>query len=251
MKKILVLCGALMVMTAVAANAQLNLASGDCLGPQNANWVCTSNSTGNAFVAVASVLAPALTTLTGEEGMAEIAFAVPVPAWWKTVGTGACRLAGANKVGFVAPGAGGCAVDYFGNVGAGPSGGGFYTIGPGSDPEGSVDENRIRVRTVSAVDYNAALLTPPPAVGDEVFLFTVTVNRTLSTGTGSCAGCATPACMVFKKLKLTQPVGVGDFLFQAPLSYGYMTLQGGAGTDCPSATPASRSSWGQVKSLYR
>ena len=142
-------------------------------------------------------------------------------------------------------------MDYFGAVGAGPSGGSFFTFGPGSDPKGPVDANRLRIRTVSAVDAIAAETTPPPAVGDDVFLFTITVNRARSTGTGSCLGCHEPACCVFKELRLTQPAGVGDPFFTVPASYGFVTLQGGVGTDCPRATPASRSSWGQVKSLYR
>jgi len=249
MKKIVLLCGALLTLTAVAANAQLHLTTVDCGGGQSATWTCTS-STGTAFTVIASVNAPPLTTLTAEEGVLEVAFNNPVPAWWQS-GAGKCRVAGAFTVAY-SGGAYSC-VDYFGTVSS-VVGSNSYQIGPDAasgDPNGPIDANRVRIRTLSAVDYDAALATPPPAVGDEIFLFSLSVNKSKTTGTGACAGCLEPACMVFKQVKLNQPAGIGDPVVGTPLNYGYVMLQGSVATDCPSATPASRSSWGQVKSLYR
>lgn len=248
MKKIVLLCGALLTLTAVAANAQLHLTTTDCGGGAAATWTCTA-STGTAFTVVASVNAPPLTTLTAEEGVLEVSFGVPVPAWWQA-GTGRCRAGTAFAVGFNG-GAYSC-VDYFGSVSA-AVGSNSFQIGPDpavGDPNGPIDANRVRIRTISAVDGTVAAETPQPAVGDEIFLFSLAVNKSKTTGTGFCAGCTEPACLVFKQVKLNQAVGLGDPVIGVPLNYGFVTLQGGT-VDCPTATPANRSSWGQVKSLYR
>ena len=251
MKRLLLSCvvlaTALYASVASAQLAGLKLAYDDCGGASAQTWTCTTNS-GVAFTAVASVvIGPALTTLTGEEGVVEIAFQNPVPDWWK-VGAGQCRAGTAVNVAFLATGS---CVDYFGPVGAGPSGGSFYTIGPGSDPKGPVDDKRVRVRTVSAVDINAALLTPPPVPGDEVFMFTVSVNKSRSTGTGSCAGCAEKTCAMLKLVRLTQPAGVGDFDYNDVAVGGNLVLAGqDLALDCY-GVPTNTRTWGQIKSLYR
>lgn len=246
MKRLLLssLLVAVLGLVSSVASAQMKFTYSDCGGATNATWTCTAN-TGAAFTAVASITVPALTTLTGEESMLEVAFATAVPEWWKA-GTGFCRTTSAIKGNFVVPSGGGCTVDYFGNVGAGPSGGSFLTVGPNTDRYGSVDANRIRVFTVSAVDGTAAATAPQPAVGDEVFLFTLNVNKTLSTGTGSCAGCDAPACIMLKSVLLTQAVGLGDFQYN-----GSELLTAQTPTPDCVGVPVNRSSWGQVKSLYR
>jgi hypothetical protein len=66
----------------------------------------------------------------------------------------------------------------------------------------------------------------------------------------TCTGCSMPACFVFNTLILTQPVGVGDAVIENPDVRRFVTWQGGLTGGCD-PVPARRSSWGQVKSLYR
>jgi len=253
MKKVFLFCGALLVMTAAMANAAghpAHLTVADCFGVHTANWTCTSN-TGLAFTTVASVVVPPLTTLTGEETTVEIAFATPVPEWWRLGGT--CRAANAIAVGFNG-GAYSCR-DYFGEV-TGVLGANSYQIGPDAgvgDPNGPIDAARVRMRFISACNYDIAIVTPPPAEFEEIFLFSMAMNKSKSNGLGSCVGCLAPACMVIRNVKLTQPAGVGDPVVGLPdvAETDNVTMQGGVGTDCPNSTPTTRSSWGQIKSLYR
>jgi len=70
-----------------------------------------------------------------------------------------------------------------------------------------------------------------------------------------CNGCLIPACIVFNNLFLQQPAGTpgGDATINTGNLFQSMTWQGGAvgGLGCPAATPTKKATWGQVKSLYR
>ncbi len=255
---VLVVFGSMLASISMVSPAQavdvpgLKLASTDCGGAQLATWTCTSNG-GAAFTAVASVVinaAGSLTTLVAEESMVEFAFATLVPEWWKLGGT--CRASNALAVGYNG-GLYSC-IDYFGGVST-VLGVNSYQIGPDpaiGDPNGEIDGNRVRMRFVSAVDYDLALLTPPPNVGDEIFLYSLVMNKTKSTGTGSCAGCDAQACMMLKWVKLNQPSGSpgGDPVYNLPASAGSALLSGQTVADCATVPVRSRT-WGQIKSLYR
>ena len=71
--------------------------------------------------------------------------------------------------------------------------------------------------------------------------------------TSSCAGCQLGACLGITYLLLQQPAGTpgGDVVITAQHNRRYMTWQGGVGTECFYYDPVRRSTWGQVKSLYR
>ncbi len=255
MKKVFLFCGALLVMTAAIANAQsrLHLSVGDCGGASTLSWTCTSNG-GAAFTVIASATVPAgVVTLVAEESVVEIGFEVPVPDWWKL--GGGCRAANALAVGYNG-GLYSC-IDYFGGVST-VLGVNSYQIGPDpgvGDPNGPIDDKRVRMRFVSAVDYDLALLTPPPAMGDEIFLYSLVMNKTKSAGVGACAGCNAKVAMVLRNVKLNQPSGTpgGDPVMGLPdvNDVGYTCFNGSIDPTCPLSTPATRSSWGQIKSLYR
>jgi hypothetical protein len=255
---VLVVFGSMLASISMVSPAQaqdipgLKLVATDCGGANSATWTCTTNS-GTAFTAVASLVinaAGALTALTGEESKIEIAFQTPVPEWWQL--GGACRAGTALNIGYNG-GAFAC-LDWFGGIGTGPSGGNTYQIGPDAgigDPNGPIDANRVRMRFISAVNYDIAIVTPPPVVGDELFLYSLQMNKSKSVGTGACVGCSQQACIMFKYAKLTQPVGVGDPLYNLPASAGsaLLTTQF-SGADCETV-PVRSHTWGQIKSLYR
>ena len=213
-------------------------------------WTCAVN-TGQAFTAVLSVQINAgapLTTLVAEEGNVEVAFQTPVPDWWK-LGTGFCRAGNAVTVSF-AGGAFSC-IDYYGSVSS-VVGSNSYQIGPDAavgDPHGPIDANRVRIRTISAVDFAAAQLATPPAAGDEIFLFSIAYNKSKSTGAGSCLGCDQQACIMLKDVKLNQPAGIGDPVYTDPTGSAVLTGNT-AGADCVTV-PTRTKTWGQIKSLYR
>ncbi len=228
----------------------LNLTFGDCGGATTATWTCTTNS-GAAFTAVCSVVCPAgLTTLVAEEGVVEIAFPTAVPDWWK-LGTGFCRA------GMPSPSATRSARSPASttSVASARSWAATRTRSvrtPASATRTApIDANRVRIRTISAVDFAAAQLATPPAGGDEIFLFSISVNKTKTVGTGACAGCDSPAWMALKQVKLNQPAGVGDPVVGSRDVFGCGSMQGAPEAECAHATPTSRSSWGQLKSLYR
>jgi hypothetical protein len=252
MKKVLLLCCAILALTAASANAQGKLAFNDCLisGPGDTDWApaCTKNSGAAYYVMVASMVTPAgLTHVTGESATLELGFGVPVPAWWGTT----CRAANQFAVGF-GGGAFTC-FDYFNQASlGGVVSSSTYVVGPDpatGDPNGPIDATKVRLRTVEAVNFDKALLVAPPAVSSEFFLFSLTVTNANTT---TCTGCKEPACVVLKNVKLTQTSGNNYEYTATPTDVGnYATIYGGATVDCPRATPTNRSSWGQLKSLYR
>jgi hypothetical protein len=240
MKKSLLLAGALLALTAAVANAQLNLNYTDCVAGglvSNRTSACTSNT--GSFNIIGSFIAPAgITNLAGTEGVLDFQSAsAALPPWWQFGQAGSCRQTAAS-VQYNTPGA--SCVDYYGSIPGGALGG-FGITWSG---------NRSRIKTVAAVDIGATAGLVP---GDEVYAFTLRITNVLTTGTGACAGCLEPVCIVFNSLKLAQAEPLQSPLLAAPADAQHVTWQGGAigGLGCPGATPATKSSWGQVKSLYR
>lgn len=98
--------------------------------------------------------------------------------------------------------------------------------------------------------------------GVEYGMIRIDVAHAKSAGADACGGCSTPACIVFNSLRI-----FGNAFSEPPAfvltgaGFGpgsdYATWQGGEGVQvgaaigCPAATPARRSTWGGVKSLYR
>ncbi len=240
MKKAILLCSALLAITASVASAQgLNLAWNDCGGVANKVFACNSN-TAAAHKLTGSYFAPlGLNAMTGNETVIDLQSAgATLPAWWLVRGTGQCRNGAltANVGGPLT-----CANDFWAGNGAG--GIGAYNVGYGGAP------NRARLTMAFAVPAD---FVGPVADGVETYAFTVQIANTKTVGTGLCAGCAEPVCIVLNSIKLTQGVGVGDFKLSNPADRNYVTWQGGVvAGGCPQATPAKNATWGSVKSLYR
>ena len=75
--------------------------------------------------------------------------------------------------------------------------------------------------------------------------------------TTACAGCLDAGCVVFNEAELDVPAAQqppdGKNIINAADTRQFVTWQGGAigGAGCPLGVPVHRTSWGQVKSLYR
>ena len=245
MKKTLLLSAALLALSAsMASAAGVNLGWGDCGGTPatlNKTFACNTNS-GNQTL-VGSFVPPAGTTaISGEEIVIDLqSSSSSLPAWWQFKNAGTCRqTAFAINADFTA-GPAACN-DYW----AGQAAGGFSAFNPNivvGQP------NRARILAVFAI---APALTGPVDETLEYGAFRLTINNTKSVGTGSCAGCSDPVCIVLNEVKLTQPVGLGDYRLQAPAARNYATWQGGlVSGGCPAVVPTQNKTWGQVKSLYR
>ncbi len=244
MKKVTLLCSVLLAFSAtVASAAGINLAWTKCFGDggvANRNFACNVNTGSN--LAVGSLIAPAgVTAASGNEVVVDIQSAgTALPLWWAFKNAGTCRQTSLS-LNFVADPSNVNCIDEFSGTAAG--GIGAYTIGFLGNPT--------RARMTAAI----ATATPGPLdAGVEYFSFNMLINNAKTVGTGACAGCAVPVCMVLNSIKITQPVGVGDYKLSdagAPGS-NIITWQGGAvgGGGC-AAVPARNATWGSVKSLYR
>lgn len=111
--------------------------------------------------------------------------------------------------------------------------------------------NRARLRAVFAVPPAAAA---PMTSGTEYYLiWALILGGNKPNGQNvTCTDCHDPACFVFSSLTLSQLAGVGDIrIFETPSTRAFVTWQGGANTNCPGATAVRKSTWGELKSLYR
>jgi hypothetical protein len=110
-----------------------------------------------------------------------------------------------------------------------------------------IGANTARILVGLAVPAASAATIP---ANTEMFAFNLVISNTKTTGTGSCAGCTTAACLVFQNLKIA--IGTSN---AAPISTGntagsnFATWQGTAAS-C-AAVPTRNSTWSGVKSLYR
>jgi len=242
MKKTLVIAGAMLALSASLAGAQgINLSWDDCgaAGTASKSFDCASNS-GVPFSMYASFLPPAgVDNILGISSQIDITTTDPsLPAWWQH-GTSACRSTAGMSVSFDFTSGPFTCVDFY----AGQAAGGFaYDIGYGSP-------NRARLRVQCAVPIDNRGPVDPSS---EYYAYKVNLQRSKSAGTGSCAGCTTPACIVLNSIQLFQPPDANnDPELTNPANRNYVTWQSAVVPGCPLSTPTQSKSWGQVKSLYR
>jgi hypothetical protein len=242
MKKLLI-AGAILAVTASSAFAQgggINLAFNDCgtFGAANAAFACNVNTGSNSLVA--SFVGPTggLPEFLGISAQIDIRVEPALTDWWKH-GTGQCRGTTGLATNFDFTSNSNC-VDFY----VGAAAGGFaYDVGFNGDPA------RARLRVQCAIPFDNR---GPIDDVSEIYAFKANLLRAKTTGVGLCAGCTTPACIVFNEIQLFQPFELAnDPIITTPLNSNFVTWQGGPGATCPASTPTQKSSWGQVKSLYR
>jgi|SwirhirootsSR2_FD_contig_51_4425347_length_815_multi_9_in_0_out_0_1 hypothetical protein len=257
MKKVSLLCGLLLALTAASASAAgVGLRWGACFGdagPINKNFACNTNSGTNVLTCSFQTGEDILAS-SGQEVVIDIASAgATLPAWWAFKNAGTCRIGalGLNTV----PTAGPVCIDWAVN---GPA-----TAGIGAYDIGARSPNTARIKIANAVQASALA---DIFAGQEYFSMNVTITNQKTVGTGSCAGCTTPVCIVFNSIKLTTQVAANDRTVSGPMNgtdADFATWQGGAGitvpptpgnpggSGCGGATPTQNKTWSQVKSLYR
>jgi hypothetical protein len=248
MKKVLLVSGCLLCLTASAAFAvggAVNLGWDNCpsgVGYSNSKiFACLTNAGNN--ILVGSFVAPSFVdSANGNQMILDLqSSGALLPAWWRLGSTGCVGRTGQPTASFdftVSPV--GC-FDYW----AGAAAGGIsYTNAFGGIP------NRARISLVCAID---GTLAGPIAAGTEVYSFKVVVSNARTVGTALCAGCTDGVCIVLNSILITQnqrSIGGKKFL-TTPGTNAAVTWNGGIPAGCYGATPAKNATWGSVKALYR
>lgn len=227
----------------------VNLAWLNCLGDggvQNRTFACNSN-TGTNLLVTSFILDADLADVSGNELVLDVlSTSDPVPAWWEFRLPVNCRSAslGTNFVftdNICLDWAAGQATGGVGSY-SGDAGPGGWTI----DPTVLTRHRRLKI----------AMAVPPTALGalvanQEYYSTNITINNAKTVGTGACAGCTDPVCIVFNSIKVTTPVPANDVTLGAPNTPGsnIVTWQA-AVADCQ-LVPTRNTTWGAVKSMYR
>lgn len=178
----------------------------------------------------------------GVEVVVDVQHASPVlPDWWQ-MGSSGCR-AGQLLANADFSSHSDCVDPWAGPESAEVQG---FDIG---QPRGGA--NQVRIRAVAGVLPKAAvsLLSTEIYYGLKIRFFTGG-----TTGSGSCGGCLAPACLVLNGIVIRTladpPEGPVTIVTPGFAGSNFATWRGGAGADC-NVVPARRSSWGQIKALYR
>jgi hypothetical protein len=244
MKKILTLAAALMVFGASASMAQggLNLYWDGCSdgGTGTKTFNCLSN-TGAAFTAYASMVLPAdMPLFAATSAIIDITFTgASIPAWWQTV-AGQCSANRVTESYDSAQFVTNCADIWQGAINLS-----VFQAQPAVAGHGP---NTLRLNGGAAIPAGSEIAQI--ADGTELVVCKVSIGRTKTVGTGSCAGCTVGACLVLNECKAQQPAGVGDYTVINPATSNFITWQTGSPV-CPQATPSQNRTWGAVKNLYR
>jgi len=246
MKKAILLCGVLLAMSATMASAGgVNLRWNNCLGDggvQNRDFACNTNSAvgvnNNVLIGSFSIDAD-LALVNGNELVLDISTASPVlPEWWQFFNAGVCR---ATSLALTAHGTGLNCPDMFE---------GQASMNIFAYEVGLRGPNTARVKCVDAV-AQSAIVTLFGAQEYGIARWAISNQKTV--GSPTCAGCAVPACISFNNALITTNGDLNNTTVNAPSAPGsnFVTWQGGAGSNCPAATPTRNATWGSVKSLYR
>lgn len=239
-----VLAGALLLFSCGSpahAQGQLALRWQSCApdGPPFIAPSCASNN-GELRLALSFRSDSAITSVIGWNMVVDIVTdAAPLPPWWQ-LQPGGCRE---NQVFANAPGgAQGACIDAWSAAGA-------SLVQLVSYPRAGGDTRQLRIVLAVAVPTpNAFDLT-----ASQSYLGALLSVRLASTqGAGACAGCTSPACIVFNSLELIRiPKETGTpIVFSAPDGIDGNQATWGAAQAC-STVPTRSRTWGQIKALYR
>ncbi|HTK32364.1 MAG TPA: hypothetical protein VL332_10410, partial [Candidatus Saccharimonadaceae bacterium] len=149
MKKALLICGALLALTAGAASAGINLSFGDC-GTAGSNFsalTCTNNGGASLILVVSATPVVDINQALTQETVIDLATsAASISPWWDMRASGGCRPTSASTT-FSFGALGSCSDPWSGQA----LGGYDYAIAPLFDATNGSQLNRARIRTVCAL----------------------------------------------------------------------------------------------------
>jgi len=242
----------------------VNIRWDDCFadgGVMNKTFACDTN-TGSNLALMSFQLDTGMDHVSGVEIAISLKSTEPtLPAWWEFQNSGSCRLSSLSYI--PSPLLSGSCVDW----GEGIEVGGFPLTGYHL---GEMGPGSAVAHMIAAVPQSTLMTLD---AGTEYVVGALSLNHAKTVGAGSCGGCDTPVCILFTALKVSTSVPpAADRLFTQGangVSSQIIHWQNGqltnlvnhcSGTfncttqfDCLAVTPtaARRSTWGDVKSLYR
>jgi len=261
MKKLVLFSTASLLLCASLAHAQLNVAWNNCITQGTAAidkaYVCDGSANGTPFRAVMSFIAPAnldhFVAVSIGLDVRSSALAT-LPDYWK-LGVGECRDGNfAFPISLTGIGTGTTGVCRNPWAGGGLGGGFLYSsetriteVGPVPAPGWG------RMTLAFARDSESQLIQGQQYLAGA---FTLDTFNDIDSGTGTCAGCLLPACIVFNSLEINQSAGSpgGDIIILTGADVrNFITWQGGAvgGNGCPLEVPVRNVTWGSIKAIYR
>lgn len=253
MKRFLLLTAMMLVTAgsawAVSPGVNLNWTT-DCYSDNAVTlktFACNTN-TGTAPMTASFALTADQPSHVGTSGIVDLqADAATLPDWWTVNYTGSCRgnvLTASADFTSVST-AVNCVDAYVGNATGGITA--YKTqVNTGGVPEVFVP-NRARIKYAFAVPADAPV---PLTAGTEYFSARLQFSYLKSTGTGSCAGCATGVTIVLNEIQSAEnTVGSVPEILTAAIANNCINWQN-ANVSC-GAVPVRNRSWGEIKSLYR
>jgi hypothetical protein len=242
------LCLALAMSLALAGPAaaagDMNLGSGDCApAGSSTNAIvnaCQSNT--GAITLVASYRPPMPVNQFEALEAAIDVFTSPalLSPWWhmESNPSPGCR-AGRISVNFNFTSGPFTCVDFWSGQALGGMDYGLNEAGFGP--------NTARIRVVSAVQE---ALAGSISTSTEYYAFSIVIQKNQSTGPGNCEGCMDRACFSLNSISLEQPAPVDPIVITRG-TQTVVTYNGGTGGPNCAAAVVQKSSWGQIKAIYR
>lgn len=214
-------------------------------GVQNKNFACDTNA-GSETLVGSFVPTADIVNVSGIDIVIDMASSSGAwPQWWQFKNIGYCRR---TSLSMVVAATGTNCPDWAA---------GYSTGGIGAYNIGQRGPNTARAVMAVAVDpqhlQNLLGLS-------EYFAFKLVIDNVNTVGTGACAGCTTPVCILLKSMDLTTQILTNHRLLTGPANgtdSDFALWQGGGNptvggnTGCPAATPTAKRTWGAVKALYR
>jgi len=261
MKKLVLLSTASLLLCAAIAHAQLNLAWNNCITQGTAAadkaYACDGSANGTPFRGVMSFISPAnLDHFVAIGAVVDVRTSTlsTLPDYWK-LGVGECRDGNFSfPVSLTGIGTGTTGVCRNPFAGSNTGGGFIYSSEFRTTEAGPVAAPGWGRFTLSlARDTEGSLIQGQQYIGGA---FTLDSFNDIDSGSGVCAGCVQPACIVFNSLEIDQTVGSpgGDVIILTNAdTRQFITWQGGAvgGLGCPLSTPTRNVTWGSIKAIYR
>ncbi len=242
MKKILLVCTALLALSATAAAAaDIQVAWNDCKidgGAASKTSACTSDGGLAGRLVVSYTPTASIPDFVAIDGTIDLQDDIgPMPPWWDLKNVGACRQTAAS-IGinvFNLPNSFTCADTWDG----GASATGLFTgyaLGYGA-PD--------RARAVFAIARGAS---NPTAIAQGTNYFGW-YWQIINVNTSSCAGCSDPVAIWSPTMTLSGVSSVAPVVLSASPDDGESCVSWNGGS-C-NATPTQATTWGKVKAMYR
>lgn len=233
--------------SALAATG-VNLAWDGCLpegGVSSKTFACNTN-TGTATMWGSFALAADQSQFVGIDAVVDVQTqSDSLPDWWQLYNTGACRSSALSaSFDFTSAPRTSCSDPWSGQGGGGLTGYHTYWTDP-QVPSGNPDASQIKLAFAFPSTAPESL-----TAGVEYYAFKLLLSATKSTGTGSCAGCSTPACITFSEIKVTQLDGSYEDL-TAPISSNVALWQTSTPCSGSGAVVTPNVTWGQIRSVLR